>query len=141
MGEKGLGEYLVSLLSAPSQAGGLLRQTTALGWAPAHAFLLDSVGAPTFGSDESASAEPGQSEPGQPGRIRVQAGGGSGAGFQLFCGGVLLLSAGGGGGGGVEGRFPRLEGPGVDFSIGGGGGGGGLGFMMGGCRGQWGDRH
>lgn len=56
----------------------------------------------------------------------MEVGGGSGAGFQLFCGGVLLLSAGGGGGGGVEGRFPQLDGAGANFSIGGGGGGGGF---------------
>lgn len=123
VGEKGLGEYLVSLLSSPSEAQSLLRQTTAFGWAPAHAFLLDSAGAPTF--EPAADA----ADANQPERIRVEAGGGSGAGFQLFCGGVLLLSAGGGGGGGIEGRAPGLEGPGMDFSIGGGGGGGALGWF------------
>jgi hypothetical protein len=57
----------------------------------------------------------------------VQAGGGSGAGFQVYCGDTLLLTAGGGGGGGMEGRMKRgfdLGPGGRDYSVGGGGGGG-----------------
>ena len=53
--------------------------------------------------------------------VRIEGGGGSGAGFQLFCDDALLLSAGGGGGGGVEGRLVDQA---DDYSLGGGGGGG-----------------
>ena len=39
---------------------------------------------------------------------RIEAGGGSGLGFQLFCDGRMVMTAGGGGGGGIEGS-PRRE--------------------------------
>lgn len=65
MGSKGLGEFLVGLLGAPEHAPELLRQTTAFGWAPAHAFLLDSVGAPTFEGQDG----PGQQQPGADGEF------------------------------------------------------------------------
>lgn len=59
MGSKGLGEFLVGLLGAPEQAPELLRQTTAFGWAPVHAFLLDGVGAPTFGNQDKSGQQQG----------------------------------------------------------------------------------
>ena len=59
---------------------------------------------------------------------RIEAGGGSGFGFQVYCNGRFILTAGAGSGGGIEGDFSSTSQHGrmlsSNHSFGGGGGGG-----------------
>ena len=118
---KGLAWYLRGL---PKQSARVLNQTHAFGWRPVSEFVQDM----SRSSDALDNAT-------------LDMGGGSGAGFQIYCaanigngsGGdsdsgddklvaeTMLATAGGGGGGGFQGR-PR------EFLTFGGGGGGGLQF-------------
>ncbi|TFJ86298.1 hypothetical protein NSK_002506 [Nannochloropsis salina CCMP1776] len=122
IGAKRLGEYLVRLLRGESLAAPstLLQETSAFGWLPAHAFVQRHLG-----EDNHVHSWPkmDKEQLKQRKAFRIEGGGGSGAGFQVYCGRSLLISAGGGGGGGVEGRL-LLGKKGRSYSVGGGGGGG-----------------
>jgi hypothetical protein len=110
IGTKGLGQYLTSLVTDVGTSPRWLPVTHLFGWRPAHTFTVQTSDAPIFNSNIS---------------VRLEGGGGSGAGFQVYCGETLVLTAGGGGGGGMEGRPTRRRvGRQADFSVGGGGGGG-----------------
>jgi hypothetical protein len=83
---KGYADYLVALLRDPTDAAALAanRRTRAFGWAPVYRELawLAQLGGGA--------------------RAHVRGGGGSGAGFQVYCGEAMLVTAGAGGGGGLE---------------------------------------
>ena len=130
VGSKRLAEYFVGLLkgdmAAGAAAGRLLQQTALFGWVPCHAFVRHNMNASLFWQGASRHADKGKKKAEDVSSSqgpRIEVGGGSGAGFQVFCDDTLLVSAGGGGGGGVEGRLVP-SGEGSSFSVGGGGGGG-----------------
>ena len=97
-----------------------MQETALSGWVPAHIFVRQHMNASLFRG--ASPVEEGGEEGGREEGVRIEVGGGSGAGFQVFCQDTLLVSAGVGGGGGVEGRLVP-GGEGVSFSLGGGGGG------------------
>lgn len=119
-GVKGLAQFLVALLSNPSSelAAKDFARVLRLGWGPVD-LQLQSL----EGLDPAL-------------RAAIEAGGGSGAGFQVSCGADEILSAGGGGGGGIQAwdspgdqgsnSSERPEDGRVSSGGGGGGGGGGL---------------
>eukprot|EP00808_Paulinella_micropora_P026683 g65381.t1 len=119
---KGLGSMLKALFH-DQHAKCFLPRTKPLGFQPALQAAMACAGqllnqsAPDM--DQSDQAD----QSADPPRVLLEMGGGSGAGFQLYCRQNLLLSVGGGGGGGLA-----VEETG-EFSVG-GGRGGGLQFLV-----------